>query len=183
LPARAEAINKGAVATLSYQGLTPRIDALAYVHPSAQLLGDVEIGPEASVWPTAVMRGDNGRIVLGARSNFQDGAVAHATLDLSTTTVGQECTIGHRAVLHGCKVGNSCLVGIGATLLDGAELGEWCFVAAGSLITPNRKFPPKSFILGAPAKAVRECNAKDMEWIVHSWKVYQDLARTYRAGG
>jgi len=170
------------VANQGYQNFQPRVHELAYVHPSAQLIGDVEVGPEASVWPSAVMRGDNGRIVLGPRSNFQDGAVAHATLGMSTTTVGQECTIGHRAVLHGCTVGDSCLVGIGATLLDGAVLGDWCFVAAGSLITPNRKFPPKSFIMGAPGKVVREVNAKDMEWIVHSWRVYQDLTRTYRAG-
>jgi carbonic anhydrase/acetyltransferase-like protein (isoleucine patch superfamily) len=170
------------VATLTYQAFTPRVHELAYVHPSAELLGDVEVGPEASVWPTAVMRGDNGRIVLGPRSNLQDGSVCHATLGVSQTTVGQECTIGHRVVLHGCTIGDSCLVGIGSTVLDGAELGDWCFVAAGSLITPNRKFPPKSFIVGSPAKAVREVSAKHMEWIVHAWRVYQDLTRTYRAG-
>jgi carbonic anhydrase/acetyltransferase-like protein (isoleucine patch superfamily) len=183
LPARAEAINKPTVvATLTYQSLAPRVHALAYVHPSAELLGDVVVGEEASVWPMAVMRGDNGGIVLGERSNLQDGCVAHATLGVSKTTVGRECTIGHRAVLHGCTIGDSCLVGIGSTVLDGAELGEWCFVGAGSLITPNRKFPPKSFILGSPAKAVREVTAKDMEWIVQSWKVYLDLTRQYRKG-
>jgi carbonic anhydrase/acetyltransferase-like protein (isoleucine patch superfamily) len=182
LPSRGEAINKRRVAIQSLQSFVPRVHPLAYVHPSAQLIGDVELGEEASVWPTAVMRGDNGRIALGTRSNFQDGAVAHATVGVSTTTIGTECTIGHRAVLHGCTVGNSCLVGIGATVLDGAELGDWCFVAAGSLIAPNRKFPPKSFILGSPGKVVREVTAKDMEWIVHSWRVYQDLARQYRGG-
>jgi carbonic anhydrase/acetyltransferase-like protein (isoleucine patch superfamily) len=165
---------------MRYQTFEPKIHDLAYVHPSATLIGEVEIGPEASVWPAAVLRGDNGAIRLGARSNFQDGAVAHATLGQSQTVIGQECTIGHRAVLHGCSVGDTCLVGIGAIVLDGATLGDWCFVAAGSLIPPGRKFPPKSFIMGSPAKVVRDVTAKDMEWIVHSFKVYQELSRTYR---
>jgi len=168
---------------MRYQGFEPKVHDLAYVHPSAQLIGEVDVGPEASVWPCAVMRGDNGAVALGARSNFQDGAIAHATLGQSRTTIGQECTIGHRAVLHGCTVGDSCLVGIGAVVLDHAVLGDWCFVAAGALIPPNRKFPPKSFIMGSPAKVVREVSTKDMEWIAHSWRVYQDLCRAYRGGG
>ena len=165
---------------MRYHSFEPRIHPLAYVHPSAQLIGQVEIGPEASIWPTSVLRGDNGAIRLGARSNFQDGAVAHATLGVSETHIGQECTIGHRAVIHGCTIGDSCLVGIGAILLDDVQLGDWCFVAAGSLLAPNRKYPPKSFILGSPGKVVREVTTKDMEWIAHSWKVYLDLCRTYR---
>ncbi|MBL8953629.1 MAG: gamma carbonic anhydrase family protein [Myxococcaceae bacterium] len=167
---------------MRYQGHAPNVHELAYVHPSAQLIGEVTIAAEASVWPTCVMRGDNGAIVLGERSNFQDGSIAHATLGQSRTTVGRECTIGHRVVLHGCTVGDSCLVGIGAIVLDNAVLGDWCFVAAGSLIPPGRKFPPKSFIMGSPAKVVREATSKDLEWIAHSWRVYQELARTYRAG-
>ena len=168
---------------MRYKGCEPKVDPTAYIHPNASLIGEVTLKAEVSVWPSAVLRGDNGSITLGERTNFQDGAVAHSTLDMSTTSIGDECTIGHRAIIHGCKVGNSCLVGMGSILLDGAELGDWCFVGAGSLITPNRKFPPKSFIIGSPAKAVREVSSKDMEWIVHSWKVYLDLCRTYRAQG
>ena len=168
------------MATERYRSFQPVVHPLAYVHPSAQLIGEVFVAEEVSIWPQAVMRGDNGSITIGARSNFQDGCIAHATLDVSKTVIGEECTIGHRAVLHGCSVGPRCLVGIGATVLDGAELSEWCFVAAGSLIPPGRKFPPKSFIMGAPGRVAREVNAKDMEWIVHSWRVYQDLCRTYR---
>ena len=170
------------MATQRYMSLSPRVHPLAYVHPSAQLLGVVEIGEEVSIWPASVLRGDNGAIVIGARSNFQDGCIAHATLGISKTVIGDECTIGHRAVLHGCSVGHHCLVGIGATVLDGVELGEWCFVAAGTLLPPNRKFPPKSFIMGSPGKVVREVSAKDIEWINHSWRVYLDLCRQYRAG-
>src|SRR5205823_4132886 len=113
---------------MRYQSFEPKVHELAYVHPSATLIGEVELCAEVSVWPSAVLRGDNGAIRLGARSNFQDGAVAHATLDVSKTTVGEQCTIGHRAVLHGCTIANDCLIGIGAIVLDGASLGEWCFV-------------------------------------------------------
>jgi carbonic anhydrase/acetyltransferase-like protein (isoleucine patch superfamily) len=166
----------------SYDGCTPKVHPLAFVHASAQLLGDVEVGEEASVWPTAVLRGDNGWIRFGARTNFQDGAVAHATLGTSNTTVGEECTIGHRTILHGCTVGSHCLVGMGSILLDGVELGDWCFVAAGSLLTPNRKFEAGSFILGSPAKRIRALKPAEKEWIAHSTAVYLELTRKYRRG-
>ena len=166
---------------MRYQAFEPKVHPLAYVHPSAQLIGEVEIAEEASVWPTCVLRGDNGAIRIGARTSFQDGSIAHATLGQSKTTIGEECTVGHRVVLHGCTVGSHCLIGIGAIVLDGAELGDWCFLGAGALVTPNRKFPPKSFILGSPAKVVREVSAKELEWIEHSTKVYLDLCRSYRA--
>ena len=164
----------------SYGGMNPQVHPLAFVHASAQLLGDVSVAEEASVWPTAVLRGDNGWIRFGARTNFQDGAVAHATLAASNTTVGEECTIGHRAILHGCTVGNHCLVGMGSILLDNCELGDWCFVGAGSLITPGKRFEAGSFILGSPAKRVREIKESEREWITHSCAVYLELARAYR---
>jgi carbonic anhydrase/acetyltransferase-like protein (isoleucine patch superfamily) len=164
----------------SYDGHTPIVHPLAFVHASAQLLGDVTVGEEASVWPTAVLRGDNGWIRFGARTNFQDGAVAHATLGASNTTVGIECTIGHRAILHGCTVGDRCLVGMGSILLDGVELGDGCFVAAGSLLTPNKKFEAGSFIIGSPAKRLRAVKPGEVEWIAHSSAVYLELTRKYR---
>lgn len=164
----------------SYDGVTPKVHPLAFVHSSAQLLGDVELGEEASVWPTAVLRGDNGFIRFGARTNFQDGAIAHATLGSSNTAVGLECTIGHRAILHGCTVGDHCLVGMGSILLDGVELGDGCFVAAGSLLTPNKKYEAGSFIVGAPAKRLRAVKPAELEWISHSCSVYLELTRRYR---
>ena len=164
-----------------HAGFTPKVHPLAYVHPAAQLLGDVEVGAESSVWPTAVLRGDNGWVRVGMRTSIQDGVVLHGTVGISKTTVGDECTVGHRAVLHGCTVGSHCLVGMGSILLDNAELGEWCFVGAGALITPNKKFEPRSFILGSPARRVREVTAKELEWIDHSWKVYQGLTHRYLA--
>lgn len=165
----------------TYDGMTPAVHATAWVHGSAVLIGEVQLGEDSSVWPTSVLRGDNGAIVLGARSNLQDGTIVHATLGLSNTRVGVECTVGHRVVLHGCSVGDGCLVGMGSVLLDGAELGAQCFVGAGALITPRMTFPPRSFILGSPAKRVREVKPAELEAIAHSWRVYVELARKYRA--
>src|ERR1043165_1181781 len=99
---------------MRYQSFEPKVHPLAYVHPAASLIGEVEIGEEASVWPATVLRGDNGAIRIGARTSFQDGSIAHATLGQSKMTLGEECTVGPRVVLHGCTVGNHCLVGIGA---------------------------------------------------------------------
>ncbi len=168
------------MASQTYDGMTPKVHPLAFVHGSAQLLGDVELAEEVSIWPTAVLRGDNGWIRFGARTNFQDGAVAHATLGSSNTTVGTDCTVGHRAILHGCTVGSRCLVGMGSILLDHVELGDGCFVAAGSLLTPNKKFEAGSFIVGAPAKRVRAVKPSEVEWIAHSTQVYLELMRKYR---
>ena len=160
----------------------PQVHPTAYVHSSAQLLGDVAIDAGASIWPTAVLRGDSGAIRIGARANIQDGAVAHATSGLSETHIGAETTVGHRAILHGCTVGSRCLVGMGSILLDGVHIGDDSFVAAGSLVPPNRVFEPRSFILGSPAKRIREVTESEMEWIASSWKIYQTLGEQYRTG-
>ncbi|MFT3709283.1 MAG: gamma carbonic anhydrase family protein [Archangium sp.] len=166
----------------AFKSLTPRVHARAWVHPSAQLLGDVELAEDVSVWPTTVLRGDCGTIRIGARSNVQDGSIGHATQGVSMTSVGMECTIGHRVTLHGCTVGNRCLVGMGSILLDNVVLGDECFVAAGALIPPGKKFEPRSFLVGAPAKRVREVTAKDLEAIDHACKTYLELMRGYRGG-
>jgi len=159
---------------------SPRVHPLAFVHPGAYLIGEVDVDEEASVWPAAVLRGDHGPISIGARTSVQDGCVAHATHDRSQTEIGMECTIGHRVVLHGCQVADHCLIGMGSVLLDNAEVGEWSLVAAASLLTPDRKFPPRSFILGAPGRRVREVSAAEMEWIASSWKSYVDLVQRRR---
>jgi len=164
----------------TYNGMTSQIHRLAFVHASAQLLGDVVVGEEVSIWPTAVARGDNGFIHFGARTNFQDGAIAHATLGSSNTTVGEGCTIGHRAILHGCTVGNRCLIGMGSIILDNVEIGDDCFVAAGSLLTPGKKYEAGSFVMGSPAKRVRDVKEAERTWIAHSCAVYLELARSYR---
>jgi carbonic anhydrase/acetyltransferase-like protein (isoleucine patch superfamily) len=164
----------------SFDSLTPRVHPGAFVHPGAWVLGDVQLDEDASLWPAAVLRGDQGLVHIGARTNLQDGTVAHGTLGTSQTHIGPEVTVGHRVILHGCRVGPRCLVGMGSILMDNVELAEWCFVGAGTLLPPNRKFPPRSFILGAPGRRVREVSAEQMAGIVESWKTYQDLARRHR---
>ena len=159
--------------------MSPKIHATAFVHPSAVLIDDVTLGEEVSVWPTAVLRGDMGFIRLGARTNFQDGAIAHATLGTSNTSVGDACTVGHRAVLHGCAIGNHCLVGI---VLDNVEVGDWSFIAAGSLLTPGKKYEAGSFLVGSPAKRIRAVKDSEREWIQHSCIVYLELMRRNRSG-
>jgi carbonic anhydrase/acetyltransferase-like protein (isoleucine patch superfamily) len=165
-----------------FENNTPRVHPLAFVHPGATLIGDVEVGEEASIWPAAVLRGDHGLIAIGPRTSVQDGSVAHATENRSVTRIGMECTVGHRVVLHGCLVGDHCLVGMGSVILDNVELGEWCFVGAATLLTPNRKFPARSFILGSPGRRIREVTSEEMEGIDHSWKSYLDLVRRRRKG-
>lgn len=127
-----------------------------------------------------MLRGDCGRIVVGARTNIQDGTIAHATTGMSQTTIGAQCTIGHRVVLHGCAVGDNCLIGMGSLLLDGVEVGADCFVAAGSLLTPGKKFEARSFVMGAPARRIREVNADELAIIERSWRRYSQLLSSYR---
>ncbi|MFO0597399.1 MAG: gamma carbonic anhydrase family protein [Myxococcaceae bacterium] len=165
----------------AFGALSPRVHQRAWVHPSAQLLGDVVLEEDVSVWPTSVLRGDCGTIHIKARTNVQDGTVCHATSGVSTTTVGVECTIGHRVILHGCTIGDRCLVGMGSILLDGVELGDHCFVAAGALVPPGKKFEPYSFLVGSPAKRVRAVTEKDLAAIDHAWKTYRELTRGYSA--
>lgn len=170
------------MASYSFDGMMPKLHPLAWVHPSAELLGDVELGEHASVWPTSVLRGDNGWVRVGARTNIQDGTVCHATDGVSNTTLGSDVTVGHRVILHGCAVGDWCLIGMGSILLDNVEVGEWSFIGAGALLTPGKKYPPRSYILGSPAKRVREVESKELEAIRSGQRVYVELARRYREG-
>lgn len=165
-----------------FQSFVPVVHPDAWVHTSAQLLGDVALAEGVSVWPTAVLRGDSGSIRIGARSNIQDGTIVHATTGISRTTIGAECTVGHRVILHGCTVGDRCLIGMGSILLDNVEIGAESFVAAGSLIPPGKIFEPRSFVMGSPAKRIREVSSRDLEAIAKSWPIYLELARTYRGG-
>ena len=166
----------------NFERYAPRVHPDAFVHAGAWVIGEVEIAERATVWPGAVLRGDHGAIRIGARTSIQDGTVAHATVADSTTEVGEECTVGHRVILHGCRIGARCLIGMGSILLDHVEVGDECFVGAGSLLTGQKKFPPRSFILGSPARRVREVTTDEIEWIVLSCKSYQELAHRYLAG-
>ena len=138
-----------------FRGVLPRVAPSAFIDDSAQVIGDVEIGDESSVWMCAVVRGDVNPIRIGRRSNVQDGAVVHAMTGTHQTSIGDNVTIGHAAVIHGCTIEQQCLIGMGAILLNGAHVGAGSIVAAGALLTENMKVPAKSLVMGSPAKVKR----------------------------
>ena len=155
-----------------FRGVLPRVHSTAFVDDSAQVIGDVEIGEESSVWMTAVIRGDVHRIRIGRRSNIQDGTVVHVMRRTHPTTVGDNVTVGHGALLHGCTIEDRCLIGIGAILLNGAHIGTGSIVAAGTLIVEEMKVPPRSLVMGSPGKVKRPLTDAEVESI-------QDLADRY----
>ena len=166
-----------------YLGKEPRVAPSAWVQETARVIGDVELGEEASVWFYAVVRGDVERVRIGARSNVQDHSTIHVTKDRWPTIVGEGVTIGHRVVLHGCTVGDHALIGIGAVLLDGVEIGAEAMVGAGALVAPGTKIPPRMLALGAPAKPVRPLRPEELEHLHRSAENYVDYSRRYRDQG
>ena len=138
-----------------YRGQFPRVDPTAFVDASAQVIGDVEIGEESSVWMCAVIRGDVHWIRVGRRTSIQDGTVVHAMTGTHPTSIGDNVTIGHGAIVHGCTIENLCLIGMGAILLNGARVGAGSIVAAGTLLAENMNVPPKSLVMGSPGKVRR----------------------------
>jgi carbonic anhydrase/acetyltransferase-like protein (isoleucine patch superfamily) len=138
-----------------YRGVRPRVHGSAFVDESAQVIGDVEIGAEASIWMNAVVRGDVHWVRIGARSNVQDGTVVHVMSRTHPTTIGNDVTIGHAAVIHGCTLGDRVLIGMGSILLNGVNVGEDSIVAAGTLLTEGTVVPPRSLVMGSPGKVKR----------------------------
>lgn len=157
----------------------PVIHEKAFVHPSAVIIGQVTIEEGASIWPHVVLRGDMGAIRIGKNTSIQDGTVVHMTLDFSNTIVGDNVTVGHGVILHGCIVQDGSLIGMGTTILDQTIIGPGSFVAAASLVTGNKTFEPGSFIAGSPAKFIRPVNEKEKMICLSSVKHYLDLAHRY----
>jgi carbonic anhydrase/acetyltransferase-like protein (isoleucine patch superfamily) len=170
-----------------FQGIEPRIAADAYVDTSAVVVGDVEIGRQASVWPMAVVRGDIHRIRIGAGSNIQDGSILHVSHDSrfrpggAPTLVHERVTVGHQAVLHGCEVHDLCLIGIGARVLDGAVLRPRVMLAAGALVPPGAVLEGGYLYVGAPAKRARVLTDLELEYLDYVAVHYIDLAARHRA--
>ena len=162
-----------------YRQFHPKIDKDAWVHPDSTVIGEVELAAGVSIWPRVVLRGDQGRIVIGEDSNVQDGAIAHDTGGLSETHIGPRTTVGHGAILHGCRVEGNSIIGMGSILLDNCVIGENCIIGAGALIPPGKVIPPNSLVMGSPGKVVRSVEDKDRAWILHSWQIYKDLAAAY----
>lgn len=165
-----------------YRGVLPKIHPTAFVEVSAHVIGDVELSEDASVWFTTVIRGDVNSVRIGRGTNVQDGTVIHVNRRSYPTILGDFVTVGHAARLHGCHVASHCLIGIGAVVLDGAELGEECLVAAGALVAPGTKVPPRSVLMGAPARVRRQATDEDLDLIHRSARNYIALKNDYLAG-
>ena len=164
---------------LPFKHKIPRIHSSAFVAPDAMVIGDVEIGEDASIWYGAVLRGDVNFIRIGARTNIQDGTIVHVSSEEHPTVLEEEVTVGHRVTLHGCCVERECLIGIGAILLDGVRIGRNSLVAAGSLVTPGVVIPPNSMVMGAPAKVKRLLTADELAGLRTSWNNYIELKNAY----
>jgi carbonic anhydrase/acetyltransferase-like protein (isoleucine patch superfamily) len=165
---------------LSYCGRTPQINPTAYVQASAQVIGDVVIGAQSSVWFNVVIRADVHSIRIGARTNVQDNATLHVTRDRWPTEVGDDVTVAHAVILHGCRVGNRTLIGMGAIVMDGAEVGDDCLVAAGALVTPGTRIPPGQLVMGRPAAVTRPLRPDELAYLRQSAASYVEHAATYR---
>jgi gamma-carbonic anhydrase len=162
------------------KGVRPLLGRDVFVAEGARVIGDVHLGDEASVWFGAVLRGDYMPIRVGARTNIQDNAVVHITSETSSTILGDDVTVGHAAIIHGCAIGHRCLIGMGSIVLDGAVIGDDSFVAAGSLVTPGTVVPPGSFVVGRPAKVVRLVSPADRASIHEAASRYVQYAREFR---
>lgn len=157
----------------------PQVGAEAWVAPGATVLGRVRLGAAASVWYSAVLRGDNDLIQVGARSNIQDGSVLHTDHGLALT-VGDDVTVGHQVMLHGCSVGDGSLIGIQSVILNGARIGKHCLVGAKSLVTEGKEFPDGALIMGSPAKVVRMLSAEQIQMLQMSAAHYVQQAARHR---
>lgn len=161
--------------------IRPRLAESAWVADSAQVMGNVELAEDSSVWFGVVIRGDTESIQIGRGSNIQDASVLHADIG-KPLTVGENVTVGHKVMLHGCSIGDGSLIGIGAVVLNGAKIGKGCIVGAGALVTEGKEFPDGSMIIGSPAKVVRELTEDQQAGLKMSALHYIENARRFKAG-
>lgn len=169
----------------TYQGHRPQLGERAFVDPSAVVIGDVELGDDCSVWPLAVIRGDMHSIRIGARTSIQDGSILHEASDRLAgdggipLIVGDDCTVGHRVILHACTIGNRCLVGMGAIVMDGAVIGDEVIVGAGALVPAGKKLPPRTLWVGSPARQSRQLTEQEVAYLAESAAHYVALKDDY----
>jgi carbonic anhydrase/acetyltransferase-like protein (isoleucine patch superfamily) len=164
-----------------FQGIYPRIHPTAFVEDSAQVIGDVHLGEESSIWFNAVVRGDVNYIRIGNRTNVQDNSVIHVRNGTHPTILEDEVTIGHSVTLHGCYVEQGSLIGIGAIVLDDVRVGTNSIVAAGAVVSPGTVIPERSLVMGLPAKVKRQLTGEEVEQLAVFWKNYVDYTRLYKA--
>lgn len=161
--------------------MTSKIHPSAFIAPGAAVMGDVTLGEHASVWYAAVVRGDMAPIVIGAETNLQDGTIVHVDEGVPCT-VGRRVGVGHRVILHGCTVGDECLIGMGSVLLNNVRIGSGSVVAAGAVIPEGMQVPPRSLVMGVPGRIVRQVDASLASRITATWRHYVEQARAHRAG-
>lgn len=167
----------------TYKTLAPRIAESCFLAETCVVIGDVELGDEVNVWYGAVLRGDCGHIRIGARTNVQDLTMIHMTTGISHTEIGQDVTVGHNVVIHGARIGDRVLVGMGSVILDNVEIGDDCLIAAGSVVPPRMKIPARSLVRGSPAKVIREVTADEAKLGINGAASYLELARGHRRMG
>ncbi|AGH95503.1 gamma carbonic anhydrase family protein [Pseudobdellovibrio exovorus] len=153
---------------ITARGATPQLGEDVFVAEGAKIIGDVKIGDRSSIWFNTTLRGDVMPITIGTETNIQDGSVLHGTYGKYACEIGDRVTIGHSVVLHGCKIGTRCLIGMGSIVMDGAEVGEFSVVGAGSLVTEGKKFPPRSLIVGRPAAVKRPLTEEELRFLEQS---------------
>ncbi len=171
---------EGKIMKLSYNGKMPEVHETVYIAPNAVVVGDVVIGKDSSVWFNAVIRGDENYIRIGARTNIQDSSVLHITHRTHPLFIGDDVTIGHGAIVHGCRIKSMCLIGIGAIILDGAVVGEQSIVAAGSLVKEGMIVPPRTLVAGVPAVVKRELTQEDIDHILSLANNYVEFSKIYQ---
>lgn len=171
----------------AYRNISPTLGARVYVDPSAVVIGKVTIGEDSSIWPTAVVRGDVHSITIGARTSIQDGTVLHVTHDGPyapggrALVIGSDVTVGHRAVLHACTIGNACLVGMGAIVLDAVEIEDLVMIGAGSIVAPGKRLETRGLYVGSPARRVRDLQQGEIDFLTYSAAHYVRLKDEYLA--
>lgn len=163
----------------NYLEKRPDVERANFLAPSADIVGEVFLAKDVTVWFNATVRGDMASIKIGEGTNIQDNAVVHVNTDMPTS-IGNGVTVGHGAIIHACTIGNDCLIGMGAIILDEAVIGDECLVAAGALVTPRKQFPPRSLIVGSPAKAVRTLTDEEIQDIRENGKHYIEMGNNYR---
>jgi carbonic anhydrase/acetyltransferase-like protein (isoleucine patch superfamily) len=164
-----------------FRGTSPQIHPTAFVEESAQVIGDVSVGEQSSVWFNAVVRGDVFYIRIGDRTNIQDGTVIHVTNGTHATVLEDEVTVGHNVTLHGCHIERGCLIGMGSIVMDGVRVGAQSLVAAGSLVSPGTQVPPRSLVMGQPARVRRPLTDEEVAGLEVFWKNYVGYTRMYKA--
>ncbi|MEH7109757.1 gamma carbonic anhydrase family protein [Bacillus sp. JJ1764] len=164
---------------IPYNGKSPKLDESVFVAPGAYLIGDVQIGKGSTVWFNAVIRADDGPIVVGERCSIQDNSTIHL-YEGFPVTIEDDVTIGHNVILHGCKVGKKSIIGMGSTLLDQVEVGEECIIGANTLLAGGIKIPPRSLVLGSPGKVVRQLSEKDLQMLQMSSEHYVQKGKEFK---